>query len=211
MGRMEIWREIPGFPGNEASTLGRLRTYWYKVRNARGRGSHRELWDTSRPIPMSLEDNGYLHCNIYCDLDRKRYTRKVHVLIAMTFLPLPADFYENDYTVDHIRSGPEGKVDNSVDNLRWMIRADNIKKAYKDGVCDARIRRQMISIFAFDTWLGEYIYFPSIIDAARDLDVKYNSIQNSLRRYGSMVADRYYFEYATGEDDLLYAEFEWGY
>jgi hypothetical protein len=129
----------------------------------------------------------------------------------MTFLPLPADFYENDYTVDHICSGPEGKLDNSVDNLRWMIRADNIKKAYKDGVCDARIRRQMISIFAFDTWLGEYIYFPSITDAARDLDVNYNSIQNSLRRYGSMVADRYYFEYATGEDDLLYAQYEWDY
>lgn len=200
----EEWREIPGFPGNEASNLGGLRTYWYKVRNARGYGTHRELRDIPRPIPMSLDDNGYLHVNIYCDIDVKRYTRKTHTLVACTFLPYPDDFDDVDYTVDHIRSGPEGKLDNSVDNLQWLSRSDNIRKAYRDGMCDARIRSAMVSIVAYDNWLGKSKYFRSINDAAYELGIPSNTIAHAARKYGTLVRKRYYFEYANEEDDMLY-------
>lgn len=200
---VEIWREIPGFPGYEASTLGNLRTYWHRVRNKYGRGSHRERWDVSRPLSTSFKEDGRLHTNLYCEPENKRYTRNVQVLIATTFLPLPDDFDEVDYTVDHIRPGEEGKRDNSVWNLQWLSRPDNIKKAYRDGVCDARIRRQCKPIMVRDRWTDEWFFYDSIQDVANDLRVDRSTISHALINGNNMVG-HYIVEYADEEDKLLY-------
>lgn len=200
---MEKWKEIPGFPGNEASTLGRIRTYWYKVRNTSGYGTHRELRNIPRMIPMTIEDNGYLHVNIYCDLDGKRYTRKVHVLVAKTFIPLPNDYDSMDYTVDHIEPGPDGKLNNSVGNLRWMTRADNIRKAYEDGMCNDRIQNQCKEVIVTDTWSGCEGYFPSATEAAIMLGFNVSTVLHAIRK-NSLVGGRYIIEYIEGEERLLY-------
>ncbi len=199
---IEEWREIPGFPGNEASTLGDLRTYWYRVRNAKGRGFHREFSDVPRPISMSL-NGGYLHSNIYCDIDKRRYTRKVHGLVGRTFLPLPDDFDEVDYTIDHIRPGAESKLDNRITNLQWLPRADNIKKAYADGVCDDRIRRQRRPVMVTDLWDGTERYFDSIGDAAYDIGVHYTTISHAIHD-GEHRVSHYIVDFADREDILLY-------
>lgn len=200
---VEIWREIPGFPGYEASTFGHLRTYWYRVRNKIGRGSHRERWDYPRPLSASPKECGHLHTNLYCALDGKRYTRSVQVLVATTFLPLPDDFNEVDYTVDHIKSGSEGKLDNSVWNLQWLSRADNIRKAYRDGVCDSRIQRQCRPVMIQDRWTGEWIYYDSIKDAANDLGVVQSTLSHAVSD-GRNTVSHYTVEYADEEDRLLY-------
>lgn len=200
---IEEWREIPGFPGNEASTFGNLRTYWYKVRNKVGRGYHRERWDIPRHLPSSPKEDGYLHTNIYCEPKGKRYTRNVHGLIAHTFIPKPYDYDRVDYTVDHVKSGSESKLDNSVWNLQWLSRADNIKKAYKDGVCDDRINGQKVPIVAYDEWLGVRRYYHGASDAARDLGLVISTIAHSIGK-DRRVAGRYYFDYADREDRLLY-------
>lgn len=204
---VEIWREIPGFPGYEVSTFGNLRTYWYKVRNKYGRGSHRERWDTPRPLPVSPKADGHLHTNLYCEPKDMRYTRNVQVLIAMTFLPLPDDFEEVDYTVDHIRPGEEGKRDNSVWNLQWLSRPDNIRKAYRDGMCDDRIYRQQVPIVAFDDWTGLSRYYHSIKEASMDLRLNHSTVTHAVDK-GYLVANRYYFERAGREDRLLYEQYD---
>lgn len=201
--RIEEWREIPGFPGNEASTFGGLRTYWYKVRNQRGYGTHRELRDVPRAIPTSMKEDGHLHVNIYCALDGIRYTRTVHVLIAHTFIPKPADFDRIEYTVDHIKSGPEGKLDNSVRNLQWLSRADNIRKAYRDGMCNARIRRQCKPVMVQDLWTDEWTYYNSIKDAAYELGVTHSTLSHAISD-GRNKVGHYIIEYADEEDKLLY-------
>lgn len=200
---IEEWREIPGFPGNEVSNLGNLRTYWYKVRNEHGYGTHRELRDYPRPIPMHPDDNGYYHVNLYCDLDGKRYTRKTHVLVALAFLPLPDDYGEVDYTVDHINSGPLGKLGNSVENLQWLSRPDNIRKAYRDGMCDDRIRRQCKAVMLQDLWTGDWTYYDSIKDAANDIGIKQNTLAQCIAS-GRHSISHYIAEYADWEDRLLY-------
>lgn len=48
----------------------------------------------------------------------------IHRLVALTFIPNP----EGLETVDHIN---ENKADNRVENLRWMTRGDNAKRASK--------------------------------------------------------------------------------
>ena len=199
----EEWREIPGFPGYEASTLGFIRTYWYKVRNSTGYGTHRELRDIPKPLPGSPDDNGYLHVNVYCALDGIRYTRKIHVLIAITFLPLPDDYEFADYTVDHIDSGPRGKLNNAVTNLQWMTRSDNIKKAYADGVCDVRIRKQCKPIMVRDLWTGEWTYYDSITDAAHCLNLDHSTLSHAINN-GRNKVSHHIIEYAGREDRLLY-------
>ena len=203
----EEWREIPGFPGYDASTYGRIRTYWYRVRNAKGYGSHRELLDIPQFISISPKEDGHLHTNLYCALDNKRYTRTVQVLVARTFLPIPDDWDVVDYTVDHIKPGPEGKLDNSVWNLQWLSRADNIRKAYRDGVCDERIRRQRRPIMLYDEWTGDWTYFNSIGDVAYELRLTHSSVAHALRKDGR-VGRHYIVEYADDEDKLLYGG-EW--
>lgn len=201
--RIEQWREIPGFPGNEASTFGGLRTYWYKVRNTKGYGTHRELRDVPKPIPMSIKGDGHLHVNLYCALDGIRYTRTVHVLVAITFLPLPDDWGKVEYTVDHIKSGPAGKLDNSIWNLQWLTRGDNIRKAYRDGVCDARIRRQCKPVMVQDMRTDEWTYYDSIKEAAQDLRVTHSTLSHALSD-GRNKVGHYIIEYADEEDKLLY-------
>ena len=209
MYNVEEWREIPGFPGYEASSVGNLRTYWYKVKSkGRHGGTHRERLDTPRMLSSKPDDNGYLHTNLYCEIDGKRYTRKVHTLVAKTFLPLPDDYESVDYTVDHIVNGPKGKLDNRVDNLRWLPRSDNIKKAYKEGIHINRIQRSYRDVMVTDLWTGDILYFESISEAARELGLSHSSISHMLRGDCDRVS-HYTFEYAGREDRLLYANEEY--
>ena len=136
---------------------------------------------------------------LYSKDDGKGYCKKVHRLVAEAFLDNP-----NNYdTVDHIKSGKIGKLDNSVSNLRWFPREENIKKAYSDGVCDERIRNQTKDIIAIDLWTGERLYYSSIKEASFDLGIDRTSISHVL--CGDFEKTRHYtFEYASWEDRLLY-------
>lgn len=200
---VEEWREIPGYPGNEASTFGRLRTYWYKVRNSTGYGSHRELRDIPRPIPTSQKEDGYLHVNIYCEPEKRRHTRSVQTLVAHTFIPIPDDYEHIEYTVDHITPGDESKRNNSVRNLQWLTRADNIRKAYREGMCDARIQRQCKPVMIKDMWTDEWTFYRSIKDAARDLGLTHSTLSHAVSD-GRYQVSHYIIEYADREDKLLH-------
>lgn len=64
--------------------------------------------------------NGYLKVKI------KKKNRPIHILVATAFI-------ENDQpelkdTIDHINGD---KLLNTVDNLQWLSRADNVKKYYQ--------------------------------------------------------------------------------
>lgn len=173
---------IPGFSSYEASDQGRIR---------RLRGNI---------LSSSDDGNGYQKLMLYSD-DGRRYCKKVHRLVAETFIPKPRGV--QDLTVDHITSGELGKLDNSVENLRWMSRSENIKKAYRDGMCDARIQSQRKFIKSIDLWTNEELYFESIKDASLDIGLDRSSISHVLR--GDIPkASHYRFEYVDGKEKLLY-------
>lgn len=196
----EEWRDIRGFLGYQVSNLGRVRTFWRKKHYPKGYGTYRYLSDEPTIMSISDDGNGYMKVMLYCKADGHRYCKKVHRLVAEAFLPNP---YADDYTVDHIISGPEGKLDNSVSNLRWISRSENIKKAYVDGMCDARIARQNKPIVAIDLWTGDEYFYYSIKDAAQDLGVDRSIISHIL--IGDYErSKRYTFEYAGREERLLY-------
>lgn len=197
----EKWKDVDGFPGYQVSNKGRVRTFWKKKHYPTGYGTYNELVNDPKIMSTSDDGNGYQKLMLYSKETGKRYCKKVHRLVAEAFIP------NNDPTrdtVDHIRSGPEGKLDNSVGNLRWISRSENIKKAYRDGVCDRRIINQNRDIVAIDLWTGKERYFESIKEAANTLRIDRSSISHVLRGDYQKV-DHYTFEYAGREERLLYA------
>lgn len=200
---MEEWKDIDGFPGYQVSNSGYVRSYWEKRRCPNGYGTYRHYNDTPHILPMSDDGNGYMKVFMRSENTGKSYCKKVHKLVAEAFIPKPDG---DDYTVDHIRSGGENKLDNSVDNLQWLSRRDNIQKAYRDGMCDSRIASQNKSIIAIDLWTNEEQYFHSIGDAAYELGIDRTSISHVLRGDYEKTS-HYIFEYAGREERLLH-EFE---
>lgn len=96
---METWRKIPDFEKYEASTLG-------NIRNAT---THRIL------TPQYLND--YVRVTLY--KDGRPHNIRVHRLVAKVYIPNP----ENKPYIDHI---DENKVNNHVDNLRWVTPSENM-------------------------------------------------------------------------------------
>lgn len=96
---MEEWRDIPGFPGYKASSLGR-------IEGPRG-GILKPGWNGSG----------------YSQVEALGQSRLVHLLVGITFLgpkPFP------NWQIDHITEGD--KSNNKVDNLQWLSPADNRAK-----------------------------------------------------------------------------------
>lgn len=198
---MEKWKDIPNFEGYQVSDQGRVRSFWKRKHYDEGYGCYWCLSNEPSIMRQSDDGNGYMKVMLYCRNDGRRYCKKVHRLVAEAFIP----HNDEDDTVDHIQSGSLGKLDNSVENLRWMPRADNIRKAYRDGVCDDRIRSQRKDIIATDLWTGETAYFSSIQEASDMLRLDRTSISHVL--CGDIHKTSHYtFEYAGRGDVLLYGD-----
>ena len=69
-------------------------------------------------IKSSDNGRGYLTVNI--NTDRGRVCKAVHRLVAEVYLPNPYHFSDVDH-IDGVR------LNNSVDNLRWVSHSENIK------------------------------------------------------------------------------------
>ena len=196
---MEEWRDIEEFPGYQVSSEGYVRSYWNKVKKKGCWGGYeRVLGNEPKELKMSDDGNGYM--KVFLQNNDKRRCVKVHRLVAEAFIPRDDDSCD---TVDHIISGPEGKIDNSVRNLRWMSRRENIQKAYRDGMCDRRIRRSKQEVLAIDSYSGEEKYYPSIKDSADDLKVHYTTISHAVADE-NLVHSRYRIEKLDGRTAMDY-------
>jgi hypothetical protein len=93
------WRTIPGFENYEVSSDGRVR---------KGR--------TGRVLRLVNRRDGYVCAAVF--INKKRFTRKVHRLVALAFIPNP----DHKPEVNH-RNG--NKSDNQVGNLEWATKREN--------------------------------------------------------------------------------------
>lgn len=181
---MEIWADVEGFEGYQVSTEGRVRSFW--VRPYYGRGARRILSDQWHIVPQSDDGNGYL--KVCLIKNGKNYIRKVHRLVAEAFIP----FEDRSLTVDHIRPGPEGKLDNSVENLQWVTRRKNIQKAWADGVCQNIVRRSSKPVCVEDVDSGYMMIFPSLIESCRRLCLNPDSARHKMSKYGEAYMQNRY-------------------
>jgi hypothetical protein len=135
----EEWKDIPGFPGYQASTLGRTR-------------SPRKIL---KPSPTS---RGYLSVVLY--RDGKQNSRLVSRLVLEAFVgPCPPGCEAR-----HVLTND--KADNRLANLAWGTRrenaADRVRHGtvmYGDGnhrtkITDAQVRELLARAAAADRWYG---------------------------------------------------------
>lgn len=124
----EKWREIPGFPGYEASSLGRFRMSSYvgwkgKVHPPK--------------IKSQRKDNrGYLLVKLKC-----KYYR-AHRIVAITFI--------GNSSMPEINHKNGKKDDNRPENLEWCTQSQNAKHACDTGLWD---RRGGINSRSFKGWV----------------------------------------------------------
>lgn len=155
---MEYWKFVYGYPHLIVSNTGKVRSL---------------LLD--REIKPFISNRGYQRVAL-CK-DGKNKTVHVHRLVAEAFVPNP-----NGYdTVDHIDGN---KLNNNADNLQWLSRGENIRKAG-----DKR-NQGAIPVICVET--GKV--YPSICEAARELHItpaiisaiakgEYKSYRNLSFRY----------------------------
>lgn len=104
------WRSIEGFEGlYEVSNYGEVKALERIVENNGG---------MQRKHERILKQNTKSHCVVVLCKNGKTYSRLVHRLVAIAFIPNP----ENKPVVDHIDTNP---MNNRADNLRWVTIQEN--------------------------------------------------------------------------------------
>lgn len=118
---MEVWKDIPGYEGYyQASTLGNIRS----VPRVTSNNHYKE----GKVLKQRPDKNGY---SIVCLCkDGERKFRKVHRLVAMTFIPNPCN-------LPQVNHKDEVKANNDVFNLEWCTAKYNTNY----GLCIERISK----------------------------------------------------------------------
>lgn len=116
---MEVWVNIPGFPGYEVSDLGNVRT----SRSVNGRGVFR---DTPRLLKQS-KAKGKKYFRVSLSLDGKRVHKRVHVLVLTAFKGARPS---NKHDGCHDDGNEEN---NNLSNLYWGTKKENASDRIRHG------------------------------------------------------------------------------
>ena len=113
----EVWKDIS--TDYQVSSLGNVRslTLWNGHKYVRR--------DNPKILKQALSTTGYLKVKIRINGEKKDY--KVHRLVAKAFI----ESVEGKEFVNHIDGD---KTNNSVSNLEWCNRSENMKHAYRTGL-----------------------------------------------------------------------------
>jgi len=161
----EIWKALPGVPGVEVSTLGRVRTLDRVV----PRGKH-TLLIKGRVLKQFVHNTGYMQVGI--PIDGKSATKRVHRLVAQTFIKNPNDLPE----INHKDSD---RANNNASNLEWCSRSYNRKYREKYGVSQAEAQGHPLFAINLDTL--EVLHFRSQGEAGRAIGVSKGNINSVIK------------------------------
>lgn len=114
---MEVWKNIPNYPGYQASNNGRIRSAW-----GRGYKQPKKTYDIKVP---TIERFGYPVVSMR-NAEGKQSVQKVHRLVLLTFKgksKRPYGLHRNDI-----------KTDNRIENLYWGTQKQNLDDQKKNGI-----------------------------------------------------------------------------
>lgn len=161
----EIWKSLPGVPGVEVSTFGRVRTLDRVV----PRGKH-TLFIKGRVLKQCLNHNGYMQVSI--PIDGKSATKRVHRLVAQTFI-------KNQNDLPEINHKDNDRANNNVSNLEWCSRSYNQKYRDKFGISNTEAQGHPLFAINLDTL--EVSRFQSQGEAGRAIGVSKGNINSVIK------------------------------
>jgi len=169
--QVEIWKALPGVPGVEVSTLGRVRTLDKVV------SSEKMTRFTKGRILKQSYNRGYLQVGI--PIDGKWSKKIAHRLVAQAFIPNP----DNLPDVNHKNCIRD---DNRVENLEWCTPKYNIQYREKFG------KELNHPVFAINLTTLKVSHFCSQREASRELGVNQGNLNSAIMgRYKQ--TDGYWF------------------
>ena len=125
MENKEEFVPIPGYNGYEINIYGQVRRLDHSMKKSNGIAYSYK----GRSITQSKVDGYY-----YVKINPNNRTKKVHRLLAITFIPNP----NNHPCVNHINGI---KTDNIIENLEWCTASHNIVHAFDIGLKTASQRK----------------------------------------------------------------------
>lgn len=130
--KTEQWKDVVGFEElYQVSDLGRVKSYDKRYLGVDKIGRNLDRFYPKRIMKQSLEKSGYLRLTL-TDRNKIETRHAVHRLCAIAFIPNPDNLPE----VNHKRGN---KQDNRLFILEWSTSADNIKHAWKTGLCKKQL------------------------------------------------------------------------
>lgn len=118
----EEWRDIKDFEGYyQVSNTGKVRSLSRVITYRDGRVCRFK----EKILKICVDKKGY--CVVYLSMQSKKFTRKVHRLVASSFLVNN----ESKPQINHIDCDKEN---NCADNLEWCNNSENQKHAFKNGL-----------------------------------------------------------------------------
>lgn len=153
---IETWKDIPDFVGlYKISNFGRVKAI-EKIVKCVNSNKIRKYYE--RFLKIRLTQTGYLSCVLCKNNIHKHFF--IHRLMAFTWLTETIN--TNDCVVHHINNN---KLDNSIENLKWVSKKENSSCAALDGKYnrvsnrDKKVRKKYTKIN-----IPEYYYSQGILD-----------------------------------------------
>jgi hypothetical protein len=163
----EEWRDIPGYEGSyQVSNLGNVKSL--KRLDSIGRQVRERI------LKPFLDRNGYFMVNLV--IENKSITSKIHRLVADVFI----ENKEDKPQVNHLNGI---KTDNKVGNLEWTTRSENMKHAFKIGLCSNAGEKNPSSKLNIEqvAEIRKLIKKYSRKELARKFNVSYSTIVNVVK------------------------------
>lgn len=122
----EVWKDIPNYEGYyQVSNLGNVKSLKKWCGN-----KYISKWkNEEKNIRQATHYHGYKY--VYLSKNKERKKKYVHRLVAETFIPNPNNLKE----INHIDGN---KQNNSINNLEWCTRKENVIHSYKNKLLIAK-------------------------------------------------------------------------
>lgn len=164
---IEIWKDIKGLEGcYKISNLGKIKSLKDNHGNSR-----------EKILKPNLDGFGYKKVTVY--KNKKKLTRKIHILVAQTFI-------DNKNNLPEVNHKDECKTNNIVDNLEWCTYKYNINYGTRNERMALAQSKPIIGISIKD---NSILRFNSSMEAQRNgfsqgnISMCLNKIRNSHKGY----------------------------
>ena len=180
----EVWKEISGYESLYCvSNKGRVKTL--QKYNLRGQLRKEKI------LKQYINKKGYLYVVLFKDRKCKKF--RVHRLVAEAFLPNPNNF-------PCINHKSEIKTQNNVENLEFCSVAYNNaygtareRAAKSNSIKQKNDPKKSTPIKCLDLETNKETIYPSISEAARQLNISSSTIWHNIYKTKSPYKNRYIF------------------